>query len=52
MPKSVVRPKYKLVYSYPANLEETWEGFSTNEEFKDKNLFESSKIPKELTVTI
>lgn len=24
MPTSVVRPKYKLVYSYPANLEEAW----------------------------
>lgn len=50
MPKSVVQPKYKVVYSYPVELQDTWEGFNTNEAFSGKD--QKFKVPKELTVTI
>ncbi|CDW74714.1 UNKNOWN [Stylonychia lemnae] len=50
MPKSVVQPKYKIVYSYPVDLQDSWEGFSTNEGFEIQKPVQ--KIPKELTVTI
>lgn len=49
MPKSVVQPKYKVVYSYPVELQDCWEGFN-NDSFADRN--PSLKIPKEVTVTI
>lgn len=50
MPTSVVQPKYKVVYSYPVQLQDCWEGFNNNESFLEQN--PALKVPKELTVTI
>lgn len=49
MPTSVVQPKYKVVYSYPVELADCWEGPATTD-LLEKN--PQIKIPKELTVTI
>jgi len=49
MPKSVVQPKYKIVYSYPVELQQCWEGPATSELLMNKP---ELKIPSELTVTI
>ena len=49
MPKSVVQPKYKIVYSYPVELQQCWEGPATSELLMTKP---ELKIPNELTVTI
>ena len=49
MPKSVVQPKYKIVYSYPVELQQCWEGPATSELLMNKP---ELKIPNELTVTI
>ena len=50
MPKGIVQPKYKIVYSYPVELQDSWEGFNTNDGFLDKS--SNFKIPTELTLTI
>lgn len=49
MPKSVVQPKYKVVYSYPVELQDCWEG-PAQSDLLEKN--PKLKIPNELTVTI
>lgn len=49
MPKSVVQPKYKVVYSYPVALQDCWEGPATAELLVQKP---ELKVPNELTVTI
>ena len=37
MPKSVVQPKYKVVYSYPVEMQDCWEGPGTIEVEMVKN---------------
>ena len=49
MPKSVVQPKYKIVFSYPVQLQDHWEGQASTELLEKKP---ELKIPSELTVTI
>ena len=49
MPKSVVQPKYKVVFSYPVELQDHWEGHATSELLEKKP---ELKIPSEITVTI
>jgi hypothetical protein len=49
MPKSVVQPKYKVVYSYPVELQDHWEGQATSELLEKKP---ELKLPSEITVTI
>ena len=50
MPTGIVQPKYKVVYSYPVEIQELWEGFNNNDGFEDIN--PAYKVPNELTVTI
>lgn len=49
MPKSVVQPKYKVVYSYPVELQDHWEGHATSELLEKKP---ELKLPSEITVNI
>jgi len=49
VPQSVVQPKYKVVYSYPVELQDHWEGQATAELLESKP---ELKVPNELTVTI
>jgi PIH1 CS-like domain len=49
MPKSVVQPKYKVVYSYPVELQDHWEGHATSELLERKP---ELKLPSEVTITI
>ena len=51
MPKSVVQPKYKVVYSYPVAIQDCWEGPGTIESEMVANN-PKLKIPMELTITI
>ena len=49
MPTSVVQPKYKVVYSYPVDMGECWDG----PQFQEGDMvFEKKKVPIELTVTV
>ena len=49
MPTSVVQPKYKVVYSYPVELQDCWEGHASSELLEKKP---ELKIPNEITITI
>jgi hypothetical protein len=45
-----VQPKYKIVHSYPVDLEDSWGGYKTAEMEHQSML--KAKIPTHITVTI
>ncbi len=49
-PEGIIQPKYKVVHSYPVDLQDSWEGHKDASE--GFSLKQSHKLPTQLTVTI